>query len=62
MLSTSAFKFNLRRYNVLIATDVAARGLDIPTVRTVISAHPPRSIEDHVHRAGAYTRPLFSST
>ena len=38
--------------HVLVATDVAARGLDVPSVRTVVSLHPPRDIESHVHRIG----------
>ena len=36
--------------HVLVATDVAARGLDVPSVRTVVSLHPPGDIESHVHR------------
>jgi ATP-dependent RNA helicase DDX42 len=38
--------------HVLVATDVAARGLDIRTVRTVINYDTARSIESHVHRIG----------
>ena len=38
--------------HVLVATDVAARGLDVPSVRTVVSLHVPRDIESHVHRIG----------
>jgi hypothetical protein len=44
--------FKQGRIHVLIATDVAARGLDVPTVRTVVSLYPPTSIESHVHRIG----------
>lgn len=36
----------------LVATDVAARGLDIPSVRTVVSADAPDSVETHAHRVG----------
>ncbi|KAF8459368.1 P-loop containing nucleoside triphosphate hydrolase protein [Terfezia claveryi] len=37
---------------ILIATDVAARGLDIPKVKLVINVTFPLTIEDYVHRIG----------
>lgn len=37
---------------VLVATDVAARGLDIPTINHVVHYHLPRSADLYVHRAG----------
>ena len=37
---------------VLIATDVAARGLDIKDVRAVINYDFPGNVEDYVHRIG----------
>ncbi|CAG8803341.1 29935_t:CDS:2 [Gigaspora margarita] len=39
-------------YPLLIATDVASRGLDIPDVRYVINYTFPLTIEDYVHRIG----------
>lgn len=37
---------------VLIATDVAARGLDFPNVSTVINYEMPKNIDDYIHRIG----------
>ena len=36
----------------LVATDVAARGLDIPHIRTVINFDVARDIDTHTHRVG----------
>ena len=41
-----------RVVDVLIATDVAARGLDLPNIYTVVSYDPARDIETHTHRVG----------
>lgn len=38
--------------NILVATDVAARGLDIPNVTHVINFDPPQAYDDYVHRIG----------
>ena len=37
---------------VLVATDVAARGLDIPHVAAVVNYDFPTGVEDYVHRIG----------
>ncbi|CAL5874898.1 uncharacterized protein PFLUO_LOCUS9200 [Penicillium psychrofluorescens] len=37
---------------VLVATDVAARGLDIPAVKLVVNVTFPLTVEDYVHRIG----------
>lgn len=37
---------------MLLATDVAARGLDVPGVTTVVNFDPPNSVNDYVHRVG----------
>ena len=37
---------------LLVATDVAARGLDIPNVGFVINYSFPLTIEDYIHRIG----------
>lgn len=45
-----AFKTNA--VNIMVATDVAARGLDIPNVSHVINFDQPKVYEDYVHRIG----------
>ena len=49
-------RFRSGQINCLIATDVAARGLDIPDVDIVIQMEPPRHIESFIHRAGRTAR------
>lgn len=44
--------FKQGEVNVMVATDVAARGLDIPDVSHVINFDPPKVYEDYVHRIG----------
>ncbi len=46
----SQFKQNFS--NILVATDVAARGLDIPGVNYVINFEVPSTYDDYVHRIG----------
>ncbi|CAJ0582107.1 unnamed protein product, partial [Mesorhabditis spiculigera] len=41
-----------KKCKILVATDVAARGLDIPEIRTVINYDAARDIDTHVHRIG----------
>ncbi|KAF2209380.1 hypothetical protein CERZMDRAFT_47476 [Cercospora zeae-maydis SCOH1-5] len=41
---------------ILIATDVAARGLDIPSIDLVIHYHLPRAADTYVHRSGRTAR------
>jgi ATP-dependent RNA helicase DDX21 len=44
--------FRQKRFKVLIATDVAARGLDISGVDLVIHLRPPRDRDTFIHRTG----------
>ena len=50
---TKAFNaFRDKECNLLVATDVAARGVDLPNVEHVINYTFPLTIEDYVHRIG----------
>ena len=40
------------KFRVLVATDVAARGIDIPHIHQVINFDLPRQTEDYIHRIG----------
>ena len=46
----------------LVATDVAARGLDIPSLSHVIQYEPPDDVESYIHRAGRTGRAGESGT
>ena len=46
------YDFKTGRRPVIVATDVASRGLDIPNVAYVINYDMPNNIDDYVHRIG----------
>jgi ATP-dependent RNA helicase DeaD len=48
--------FRDRKHRVLVATDVAARGLDIPHIEHVINYDLPQVAEDYIHRIGRTAR------
>jgi ATP-dependent RNA helicase DDX49/DBP8 len=52
----SLMKFKSQQSHMLIATDVASRGLDIPEVDLVINMELPRNAEDYIHRVGRTAR------
>ena len=53
MARNEAFeKFKSGEVPILVATDVAARGLDIPNVEFVINYSFPLTVSDYVHRIG----------
>lgn len=54
--SNSLDAFKSRRSPVLIATDVAGRGLDIPSVDLVVNADMPKVLTDYIHRVGRTAR------
>ena len=45
-------QFRRDEINVLLATDIASRGLDISGVTHVINFDPPESYEAYIHRIG----------
>ncbi|MCB1694577.1 MAG: C-terminal helicase domain-containing protein, partial [Pseudomonadales bacterium] len=48
--------FRERKYRILVATDIAARGLDIPHIEHVINYDLPQCPEDYIHRIGRTAR------
>lgn len=44
------FKFG--QYDILVATDVASRGIDVQGIALVVNYDMPKSIEDYIHRVG----------
>jgi ATP-dependent RNA helicase DDX49/DBP8 len=52
----SLAKFKSQQVRVLVATDVASRGLDIPTVDLVLNCELPRKAVDYIHRVGRTAR------
>lgn len=49
-------RFRANERGILIATDVAARGLDIPLIQHVVHYHLPRTADLYVHRSGRTAR------
>jgi len=48
--------FRMCKYRILVATDIAARGLDIPHIMHVINYDLPQCPEDYIHRIGRTAR------
>ncbi|MDR0974002.1 MAG: DEAD/DEAH box helicase [Prevotellaceae bacterium] len=49
-------EFKAGRINILVATNIVARGIDIDDIRLVINYDVPRDSEDYVHRIGRTAR------
>lgn len=48
--------FKAQRVNILVATDIVARGIDIDDITLVVNYDAPRDAEDYVHRIGRSAR------
>lgn len=48
--------FRAGKYQVLIATDIAARGIDVQGIEHVINYEMPANVEEYIHRAGRTAR------
>ena len=48
--------FREGQHRILVATDIAGRGIDVPGITHVINFDIPESVEDYVHRAGRTAR------
>jgi len=49
-------RFKEGKFKVLVATDVASRGLDINEVELIIQLEPPMETETYIHRSGRTAR------
>lgn len=55
-------KFRNHSVNILVTTDLAARGLDIPNIRYIIHYHIPHTEDSFIHRNGRTARMEASGT
>jgi ATP-dependent RNA helicase RhlE len=49
-------------HRILLATDIAARGIDIPIIEHIVNFGMPDAVEDYVHRAGRTARGALRGT
>ncbi|KAJ3334686.1 hypothetical protein HDU93_007442, partial [Gonapodya sp. JEL0774] len=59
---TAIMSFRKGTIKLLVATDIASRGLDIPAVKTVVNYDVARDIDAHVHRIGRTGRAGMKGT
>jgi superfamily II DNA/RNA helicase len=50
------YKFSNGSANVLVSTDLASRGLDIPDIQNIVHYHLPESEDGYIHRVGRTAR------
>lgn len=53
---STLYKFSNGSINILVSTDLASRGLDIPDVQNIIHYHMPENEEIYIHRIGRTAR------
>ena len=56
MRERALYKFRSGCVNVLVSTDLASRGLDIPEVKAIVHYHLPLTSETFIHRSGRTAR------
>lgn len=49
-------QFRAGSHRILVATDIAGRGIDVPGIEHVINFDLPENVEDYIHRAGRTAR------
>ena len=49
-------------HRILLATDIAARGIDIPIIEHIVNYGVPDSVEDYIHRSGRTARGAMKGT
>jgi superfamily II DNA/RNA helicase len=49
-------EFRAGQHRILVATDIASRGLDIPDIQHIINFDIPQTVEEYIHRAGRTAR------
>jgi ATP-dependent RNA helicase RhlE len=49
-------------HRILVATDIAARGIDLPIIQHIVNLDVPETVEDYVHRAGRTARGASGGT
>eukprot|EP00296_Roombia_truncata_P008438 JP446922.1.p1 GENE.JP446922.1~~JP446922.1.p1 ORF type:complete len:261 (-),score=78.16 JP446922.1:5-682(-) len=54
--TTTFFEFVNSSHGILVCTDVAARGLDIPSVDWIVQYDPPDEPKEYIHRVGRTAR------
>ena len=48
--------FREGEHRILVATDIAARGIDVPGIQHIVNFDMPDTVEDYIHRAGRTAR------
>ncbi len=56
MQISHCLSFKSHAHSILLATDIAARGLDIPSVSHVVHYQFPRTVDTYIHRNGRTAR------